>query len=72
MRQTRLLLPMVSAAGLPPLELQPHLDPPTEPLRAAGHGVMEGLEPMTTSARRAVGLLFTELPSMGNEEKSGL
>jgi hypothetical protein len=69
-RQTRMLLPMGPA--LPPIDLQPRLEPPTTTLREAGEGVMEGLEPMASSARRAVGLLLHDLPPMGAEEKSGL
>jgi hypothetical protein len=36
--------------------------PNSELLQAAGEGVSEGLEPVTTSARRAVGLFLRELP----------
>jgi hypothetical protein len=38
-------------------------EPPLEPLRAVQHGVSDGFEPVTTSARRAVNLFWRERPS---------
>jgi hypothetical protein len=43
-------------------QIRPTLDPPTHPLREASEGLAEGLEPVTTSARRAVDLFLRELP----------
>jgi hypothetical protein len=44
-------------------DLQPPLEPPTRPFREAGEGFSSGLEPVTTSARRAIRLFFENLPS---------
>jgi hypothetical protein len=60
--KTRSLLPQVSGAALPEPEL-PSL-PAARPLREAGEGVSAGLEPVATSARRAVDLFLRELPPM--------
>jgi hypothetical protein len=38
-------------------------EPPLEPLRAVQHGVSDGFEPVTTSARRAVNLFWKEKPT---------
>lgn len=69
----RLLLPVVTP---PPLDdmgaLTEPLDPPARTLREAGQGVSAGLEPVTTSARRAFDLFLREIPPMGAEPKSGL
>jgi hypothetical protein len=59
--QTRRWVSNVSGPELPKVDLTT-MEPPTQPLRAAGEGVSEGLEPVTTSARRAVGLFLRELP----------
>jgi hypothetical protein len=53
--QTRLLIP-----SLPRPE--PGAADSARPLREAGRGLSEGFEPVTESARRAVGLFFRELP----------
>ncbi len=44
------------------LEIRPTLEPPTHPLREAGEGLSEGLEPVAKSARRALDLFLRELP----------
>jgi hypothetical protein len=54
----RWMLPEVS----PPQVLPQPLEPPARTLRQAGEGVRAGLEPVTGSARRAVGLFLRELP----------
>lgn len=43
------------------------LVPPAEPLREAGRGVSTGLEPVTSSARRAVNLFWRDLPPVNLE-----
>ncbi|HEY7424119.1 MAG TPA: hypothetical protein VH682_07775 [Gemmataceae bacterium] len=68
MGQTLWLVPKVSSASLPTVDLE-FIGPPTRPLREAGEGVSAGLEPVTTSARRAVDLLLRELPPMATEQK---
>jgi hypothetical protein len=65
---TRWLVPKVSAADLPRVDLET-IEPPTGPLREAGEGVSAGLEPVTNSARRAFGLFLRELPPMDGEQK---
>jgi hypothetical protein len=66
---------------LPPVVARPNLDevaasgamgPPVRSLRAAGQGVSEGLEPVTSSARRAFDLFLSEIPPMESETKQGL
>lgn len=64
--QTRNFVANVPSPTLPKVELT-SLETPTRPLREAGEGVSEGLEPVTTSARRAVGLFLRELPPMETE-----
>jgi hypothetical protein len=66
--QTRYWVANVPSPALPKVELST-LETPTRPLREAGEGVSEGLEPVTTSARRAVGLFLRELPPMETEAK---
>ncbi len=56
--QTMRLLPMVEPT-LPELSWEPML--PTVSLREAGQGVSEGLEPVATHAKKAVGLLRRDL-----------
>lgn len=58
---TRRLVSNVAAPALPQVDLTA-MGPPTRPLRQAGEGVSEGLQPVTTSARRAVDLFLRELP----------
>ena len=57
-QETRKLIPLVEPK-LPELPWEPTL--PTLSLRDAGHGVSEGLEPMATHAKRAVGLLRRDM-----------
>jgi hypothetical protein len=64
--ETRRWVAQVPRPALPKVEL-PALEEPARPLREAGEGVSEGLEPVTTSARRAVGLFLRELPPMETE-----
>jgi hypothetical protein len=59
--QTRRWVANVSGPTLPKVDLTA-MEVPARPLREAGEGVSEGLEPVTTSARRAVGLFLRELP----------
>ncbi len=66
--QTRWLVPKVTGPSLPQVDLE-SMEPPTRPLREAGEGVSRGLEPVTTSARRAVGLFLRELPPMDVGQK---
>jgi hypothetical protein len=44
------------------LEIRPTLESPNHPLREAGEGLSEGLEPVAKSARRALDLFLRELP----------
>jgi predicted anti-sigma-YlaC factor YlaD len=65
--QTRWLLPALvplPAEGDAPDWPEPPLDLPAQPLREVGQGVSAGLEPVATSARRAVSLFLRELPPM--------
>jgi hypothetical protein len=70
--QTIRLWPGVTPPALDNTEVltQP-LDPPARSLREAGQGVSAGLEPVASSARRAVGMFLRELPPMGAEDKPG-
>jgi predicted anti-sigma-YlaC factor YlaD len=67
--QTKMLLPAV-AVPLSNLPLEAPLEAPDVPLRDAGHGVSVGLEPVASSARRAVDLFLRELPPMQLDEKA--
>jgi hypothetical protein len=60
---TRWLVGKVPSPSLPKVDLA-SIESPTRPLREAGQGVSAGLEPVTNSARRAVGLFLRELPPM--------
>jgi predicted anti-sigma-YlaC factor YlaD len=71
--QGKLLLPVVVAQ--PPLgerAVPDAVEPPVRSLRAAGQGVSTGLEPITTSAHRALDLFLSEIPSLESERKQGL
>ena len=59
--QTRRWVSNVPSPSLPHVDLTA-MEPPTRPWREAGEGVSEGMEPVTTSARRAVGLFLRDLP----------
>jgi len=65
---TRWLVREVPRPSLPKVDLE-SIESPTRPLREAGQGVSDGLEPVTNSARRAVGLFLRELPPMDGEPK---
>jgi anti-sigma factor RsiW len=47
------------------------LEPPTQSLLAAGKTVSTGLEPVTTSARRAVDLFIREIEPLDQNRKGG-
>jgi predicted anti-sigma-YlaC factor YlaD len=68
MESTRRLVPRVSGASLPQVNLE-SIEPPTRPLREAREGVSAGLEPVADSARRAVGLFLRELPPIDEGQK---
>ncbi len=68
--QTRRWVSQVPSPTLPKVDLL-SAEATARPLREAGQGVSEGLEPVTNSARRAVGLFLRELPPM-DTEPSGL
>jgi hypothetical protein len=59
--ETRRWVSNVPSPTLPRVDLAA-MEPPTQPLREASEGLSEGLEPVTTSARRAVDLFLRELP----------
>jgi hypothetical protein len=64
--QTRMLLPVATAPlQLDGATLPAPLDPSAQSLREAGRGVSEGLQPVTTSARRAWDLFLREVPPAG-------
>lgn len=69
--QSRLLLPVVSGPVMQELNLDATLAPMV-PLREAGQGLAAGLEPVSTSARRAIGLFLRDLPPLEAEAKPGL
>ena len=69
--RTKILIPVGVDPTLGKLDLEPPLDPPTLALRQTGQGVSAGLEPVTDSARRAVGLFLRELPPMEATPKGG-
>jgi hypothetical protein len=70
---TRLLLPvMVARAPTDEPPLPSPMDPPVQSLREAGQGLSAGLEPVTSSARRAFDLFLREVPPMETENKPGL
>jgi len=59
--QTRRWVSNVPSPSLPKVELMV-MGSPARPLREAGEGVSEGLEPVAVSARRAVDLFLRDLP----------
>ena len=59
--QTRRWVSNVPSPTLPRVDLTA-MGSPTQPLQEAREGLSEGLEPVTTSARRAVDLFLRELP----------
>jgi hypothetical protein len=66
----RLLLP--ADVPSPPLAnavaFQKTWDTPVRTFREAGQGVSTGLEPIATSARRAVNLFLKEIPDEGRDQ----
>ncbi len=61
--QGKVFLPATMPPPLPaPDAWQQSLDPPVESLREAQQNVTAGLEPVTSSARRAVNLFLREMP----------
>lgn len=71
--QTRLLIPVVMASPSlePTVEWTEPLESPMRSLREAGLNVTAGLEPVTTSARRAIDLFWREIPPVEQETKPG-
>jgi hypothetical protein len=70
---TRLLLPMmVTSASMDEAPMPSPMDPPVRSLREAGQGLSAGLEPVTSSAKRAFDLFLREVPPMETENKPGL
>lgn len=59
-----------SRSSLEEVRLAPTIAPPTESLRQAGEGVSAGLEPVTSSARRAFDLFLRELPPVDGGRES--
>jgi hypothetical protein len=71
--QGRWLFPVVvPSAALESRPAQPALEPPAQSLREMTQGMTAGLEPVTTSARRAVDLFLREIPPRGVERKPGI
>ena len=68
--ETRFLLPIVPAPSLSSLDL-PDPAVPAKPLREASERVSAGLEPVASSARRAVNLFLRELPPLGSSTRTG-
>ncbi len=68
--QGKLLLPVVVAQPNLGNPVPGAMGPPMRSLRSAGQGVSEGLEPVTTSARRALHLFLSELPPVEGKEGS--
>jgi hypothetical protein len=77
MAQARQFLPSANSlpvplSGLPEgRSLAPVLGSPAQSLRQAGHNMSDGLQPVTTSARRALNLFFREMPALNSEQQSG-
>jgi anti-sigma factor RsiW len=69
--QTRLLLPSMPRSAFSDLDLLPS-NAPAKPLREAGENVSAGLDPITTSARRAVDLFLRDIPPLGSDNRRGL
>jgi hypothetical protein len=71
MSDGQLLVPSVTL-GMPPAEVVgPPLESPAQSLRETGQGVATGLEPVTTSARRALDLFLRDIPPVSPEPKAG-
>jgi hypothetical protein len=71
--QTRMLLPQVlpemPATGIP--EIEPLLEQPSKSLREIQSGMTTALEPVTSSARRAMDLFLRELQPRERSNKRG-
>ncbi len=69
--QGRMLLPQnVQAPNLSVAESwQPDLEPSAQAFRGAQDGVTDSLEPVTSSARRAVNLFLQEIPSLETQKQ---
>jgi anti-sigma factor RsiW len=66
--QTRMFWPALTPPSLDNAEvLSEPLEPPARSLREAGQNLSAGLEPVASSARRAVGMFLRELPPMGDD-----
>jgi hypothetical protein len=61
--------PLSSLKSSPPLA--PVLKAPAQSLREAGQNVSAGLEPVTTSARRAINLFLHEMPPLDSGRQEG-
>jgi hypothetical protein len=68
--QGRLLLPVISMPSADQDVLSQALEPPVQSVRQAGQGVTTSLEPVTTSARRAVAMFLRDLPLAAPEGKN--
>jgi anti-sigma factor RsiW len=71
--QTRLLWPVATAPlSFDGIDLQTPLEPPAQSLREAGQSVSSGLEPVASSARRAMNLFWRDLPPVepGKKQRS--
>jgi hypothetical protein len=71
--QTRLLWPVATAPlSFDGIDIQTPLEPPAQSLREAGQNVSSGLEPVATSARRAMNLFIRDLPPVepGKKQRS--
>jgi hypothetical protein len=70
--QTRLLWPVATAPfSFEGVDLQTPLEPPAQSLREAGQNVSSGLEPVASSAKRAMNLFWRDLPPVEPAKKQG-
>jgi hypothetical protein len=70
--RTLFSLPASDARDKLPQPLREPLDPPVQSFRSIQEGVSAGLEPVTTSARRAVDLFLRELPINEPKRRPGV
>jgi hypothetical protein len=69
---TRKMIPNVPTPTFPTIDpMGTIVEPPGRSLAQAGQAVADGLEPVTSSARRAVGLFLRDVP-LGTEGQPGL
>jgi len=68
----RELLPVLAGPMLAELDLHPIVEGPAVALNDAGQGLKAGFEPMTSSARRAIGLFLRDLTPGDPDAKPGL